>query len=79
MVPGRGRGRRGGVAGGSLIGNVVDTAAALGLLGLPAELYLTTQDEDVRMMLEQIGQRAVKIQDLMFKNLAAHIGKALSG
>ena len=57
----------------------METAAALGLLGLPAELYLTTRDEELRTMLELIGQRAVKLQDVMFKNFAAHIAKALYG
>ena len=63
------RGRAGGIVGEP----EVTTAASLCLLGLPGLRYLTTDDEEERLMLRAVATRAGELQDHMQRNLAIHI------
>jgi hypothetical protein len=54
----------------------VTTAALLCLVGMPGLRYLTTEDEEERLLLAAVARRAVDLHDQMQKNLATHIANA---
>jgi hypothetical protein len=55
----------------------IKTVAWLAVLGLPAERYLTTTDNDDRLVLGLLLQSAVNAVDQLQKNQATHIANAL--
>jgi hypothetical protein len=67
-----------GAAGGIVGGPEVSTAALLSLLGLPGFRFLTTEDEEERLLLSAVAKRAVELQDQMQRNLAIHVVNTLA-
>ena len=57
-------------------GDLVADAAALAILGLPVERFLTTRDADERAVLGLIAQRAMKLFDDLQHNQATLIANA---
>ena len=57
-------------------GGSINVAATMAILGLPAMRFLTTDDREERLLLLALAERAVRIYDLMQRNLAAHIVNA---
>jgi hypothetical protein len=55
----------------------VRAAALFCVLGLPGLRYLTTRDEEERLMLQAVSQRALECYELFQKNLAVHIANAM--
>lgn len=58
-------------------GDLLTIAATLGVLGLPAGRYLTTTDDDERLMLRALAVKAGRIVDLLQRNQAVHIANAM--
>ena len=46
--------------------------------GLPALRFLTTTDDEERLMLQAIAHRAVALRDIDQRNLAAHVVNTLA-
>lgn len=57
-------------------GGLVADAAALAVLGLPVERFLTTRDNDERLVLGVVARRAMKLLDDLQKNQATLIANA---
>lgn len=54
-------------------GGAVGQAATMAILGLPAWRFLTTRDREEKLLLLAVAERAVRVHDVMQRNLAAHI------
>lgn len=75
---GRRRGRRG-AAGGIVGWDAFKTAGLLGVHALPAYRFLTTDDDEERLLLLGLARAVEKERDRLDHNLAARIGKVLGG
>jgi hypothetical protein len=58
-------------------GDSIAVAAALAVLGLPAERFLLAADHEERLVLGAVATKAWKLVDSMQRNQAIHIANAM--
>lgn len=58
-------------------GDSVAVAAALAVLGLPAERFLTLADHEERLVLGAVAAKAWRLVDTLQRNQATHIANAM--